>query len=224
MTFIGAENRSMRRTIAVACRAIAFLVAICEFAPVIGAQPVDPPRAIRSASAQHLLSSFEKRAATGSASLGTLLRQPERYEKLTIDSLVDGLEKLALSSSSSVVRSNAAWNLAIAGSARLSDRNLLNRLVRVYEQSTDELVRRSILGRMHVQQNRPAAIRFLIKVATESTSQQDYEEASLEAVSTLSYMGAEGKAALLILQRNGELRDPAARGFVEWFLREVRQP
>jgi hypothetical protein len=186
---------------------------------VAGAQGVvPPPRSTMSAGAQQLLTSFENRAETGPASLGTLLRRPELYNKKVIDSVVVGLEKLALTSSSPSVRSNAAWNLAVAGSAKMSDPGVLDRLTRVYQRSHDELVRRSILGRMYQQQNKKGAIQFLMKVASQAPDQLGYEEAALEAVSGLSYMGDEGRAALLELKNSGRLKDPSAIGFANWFL------
>jgi len=74
-----------------------------------------------------------------------------------------------------------------------------------------------ILGSLYSQKEREAAISFLKQVASQDEDHQDFPEASLEAVSTLSYMGADGRAALVDLRSRGAFRDPAARGWADWY-------
>jgi hypothetical protein len=181
--------------------------------------------AVQSQSSQaggmkQLLSSFEKRAHSGSASLGSVVRHPELYTTAQFDSLIGGLERLALVSESALVRGEAARNIAAAGSAEYSEPRIIHRLIALYEKSDDELVKRSILARMYQQKDRRAAIVFLKGVASKSIEKQDYPDASFEAASNLTHMGDEGVNALAELRRTGQLRDPEARGFVEWFFRK----
>lgn len=168
-------------------------------------------------SARQTLVQFEESAKSGSASLSWMLRHPEKYSRATLDSVVDGLERLALESKSDLVSSSAAAALASAGSTDRPLPGSLQRTLAVYKRSGSGLVRRVVLGLMYNQHDRAGAIVFLKSVASQDPARPDFADAPLEAVSTLSYMGLQGRIALSELRSQGVLRDPAAKGFVDWY-------
>jgi hypothetical protein len=173
----------------------------------------------RSESAQEILAKLELDAVrNGQSSVSWLVRHPEKYARQKLDSVLDGLEKLALTAESEFVRGSAAASLASAGTADNPLPNVLERIIAVYRRADDPLVRRMILGRMNIQKDRSRAIAFLRTVATESSANEDYEDASWEAVSMLNLMGSEGRAVLIDLRDKGALRTPKARGAVDYYL------
>ena len=171
-------------------------------------------------SASDLLAHVEANAEKGTGSLGNVLRNPGNMSAPRVDSLLTGLETLALTSRSELVRQSAASSLTQAGIASNARPGSTGRAISVYNRSTDALVRRTILSLMHLQSERTVAVAFLTAVATKAGSDQAFEEESLVAVSTLANVRPGGSNRVLALLAEGRLRDPAAKGFAEWLAKQ----
>ncbi len=174
-------------------------------------------------SAKEMLAILEARAESGEpASLGSVVRYPEKFAPATIDSVLAGLEILALDGRSPRTRQAAASSLAQAGSARHHRTDITGRAISVYRRSRDPLVKRTILSFMLFQLDRPSALGFLREISVAPANHQDFEEASFVAVSTISAMGPEGQTLLEELRRKNLVTDPTARGLLEWYLSRQR--
>lgn len=192
---------------------------LCGYGTLSAQSKTLPRLPIKSAST--MLAQLEKSGVNSGPSgavLGVVLQEQQQYPRTTIDSIVTGLERIALKSNSRDARQSAASALASAGSANQPIDRALDRVVNIYSQSDDPVVRLTILNQMSRQKDRRAAIAFLKKVAVEGPKQQDYPHASLTAVSELAHMGAEGRAALTELRTAGAITDSRARGYTQWFL------
>jgi hypothetical protein len=124
-----------------------------------------------------------------------------------------------------VRRAAANW-LTVAGES--VDGNpavpgVVDRLRTVYFQSTDVVVRTTVVAKMVRQADRPAAIDFLEEVAVERTpldsADADWPPA-LWAVQTLSHLGSEGEAVLRRLYEVGSVHHPRARSDLERLSRQ----
>jgi len=155
-----------------------------------------------------------------SSGAAAILQQRKKYPPAKIDSLVGGLERLAITAATPIARMSAAGALANAGAGEDPLPGAFDRIVAVYRRSGEDLVRRIILSNMSIQHDKERAIAFLKVVAGEPPDSQDFTSASLSAVSKLGSMGDPGLAALAQLRESGALRDGKARGYVEWYFRE----
>lgn len=138
------------------------------------------------------------------------------------DSLIDGLERLALTSSFRNVRHIATARIAVAGQVGrpVAPRaGLLSRLQRIYWGNTAWLVRSTILDSMPLQAERRAAAAFLRSVAAEPDTSSamgphgyfSHGDLRTHALARLAEMGEEGRAVLQAMHRSREARSPQAR-------------
>ena len=168
--------------------------------------------------AKEVLANFEEFSRTRRGGFPDEVRHPERYTAERVDSVLRGLERIALSGEPKFVGSTAAASLSRAGSLKNPPKGVFDRQLRVYGKSKEPLVRLTILNRMFEQNDRTRSLAFLKSVAGESTDHQDFEDAALSAVDGLSRMGPAGRAALIDLRDKKLLRDGKAIGFVNWVL------
>lgn len=112
----------------------------------------------------------------------------------------------------------AAQTLATAGEIQQPIPGAFDRLIGLYRKADDQYVRSIILNRIELQSDQIRAIAFLHDVALQNPRHQDVAQASLFAVTALSYMEARGRAALVALRESGQMTDPRAIGYVNWFL------
>jgi hypothetical protein len=188
----------------------------------INAQPVNTASP-KVKGVSELLSHFEEtaiRTGSGGTDLAFMLRDWEEHPRARLDSIVNGFEQIVLHSNSANARLSAAVMLAFAAGS--SDRplgGLLDRVIALYRRTGEPLAQSAIVSSMYGQRDRPRAIAFLKSVAIEAPDRQDFTQASLTAVSTLARMGEDGRAALVELRQSGAVRDPAAKGYIGWFLR-----
>lgn len=176
-------------------------------------------------SAAAVLARFERAYRTDSATtdangqLRTLLWSGDRSRPAFTDSLLSGLENLALKSEDRDIRVNATTTLASAGyQVDHPVPNVFDRVARIYRSTDDWSVRMHIILSSSWMAERSKAIRLLKSVAAQHGTSRDYEDAPWHAVGSLHKMGAEGRVALRDLQRQGTVRDPKAQGFVQWSL------
>jgi hypothetical protein len=168
--------------------------------------------------ATEVLANFEKRAKSGDGTVLQIILHPEEYPRARVDSVIDGLEKLALSVESELVRTEAAGALGMAGSAKKALPGVFNRELRVYRNSTSRTVRAMIVHHMWDQSERDRAIAFLKSIAVQDSDREDFSGAPFLASMSLSEMGADGRSALAELGEKRLLRDARTAGFVDWFL------
>ena len=144
------------------------------------------------------------------------------------DSLLDGLERLVDLSADRDVRSFAALMLGSAGEAAFSISPLpgiVTRLERSYrhlDRIEDHGARSLILSSLMLQGERPAAAALLRAIASQPDTCDclmegvfDAGDLRLEALASLTEMGAEGHAVLQAMYRGGEAASPLARGTLE---------
>jgi hypothetical protein len=197
------------------------LALVC-LAVLLATAPADaqPSQTMSVKGARAILATVDDSVGGNGSALGlaALLSHPEKYSHATIDSLIDGVEQLALTSRSKFTRTTATVALANAAAADNPRPRTFDRLLALYHRTSDELVRRTVVHEMSYQRQQTQAIAFLKSVATASPKQQDFTQASVSAVSTLSRMGPVGRAALVELRDKNLLRDARAIGFVNWFL------
>lgn len=169
--------------------------------------------------AHEVLTRLERGDHTGKRSASSIVREPEKYPRARVDSVIEGLERLALRSKSGMVRSEAAATLTMAGAANSPIPGVFERTLGVYHRSSDNLARGMIISFMYHQRDRARAISFLKSVAAQDSAHADYPEAPFRAAQTLSEMGPDGRSALAKLHRTGALRDSRTLGFADWYFR-----
>jgi hypothetical protein len=150
-----------------------------------------------------------------------ILRLPASYAARK-DSLLEGLELLALTSDNREVREVAAERIAEAGEL---GRNvppvpgIWPRLARIYRSNTAWLVRSAILDHSPMLAERGAALAFLRSVAAEEDTTTPsvvegyfgYGDLRIWALDRIAEMGEDGRAVLQAMHRSGEVRSPQAR-------------
>lgn len=94
---------------------------------------------------------------------------------------------------------------------------VVNRLARVFQNSSDPTVRDAILTKLHHQADKAAAIRFLVDVAKENSPVDSGRlwPAPARAIEILTVMGPDGVTALRQLDANGEVRNSIARRYLQ---------
>jgi hypothetical protein len=170
---------------------------------------------VRLPSATVILRDFE-RAETGrgdeggSAGVTMILRRPTAFPRATVDTIQNGLEHLSLASDHPPVRLAAASSLHMPGSSDLAqpDRDVVERMLRVYRQSTDEAVRTAILETLHRVTERQQALGFVRSVAMQAPAAEDFPGAARTAIGILAFgkLGPEGCTALAEIVRQGHIR------------------
>jgi hypothetical protein len=139
------------------------------------------------------------------------------------DSLLDGLERLAVASDHPQVAFFAAEVMVEAGSREQLRplAGIVPRLERIYRGTGSGYVRRGIRGRAYLLADRPSAARLLASIAVGAGSadagQVDFggvDSPRLEALRELAVMGTAGRDALMDLHRRDAVRDPLARDFL----------
>ncbi|HET7232994.1 MAG TPA: hypothetical protein VFJ16_23495 [Longimicrobium sp.] len=138
------------------------------------------------------------------------------YAPATVDSVLAGLERMALDESSEAVANAGAAMLARSGQL-LGPRGggVLPRMLRLYEATTNPVVRLMIIQGVALQPDSETdeGIAFLTQVA-ESTDTVSEDE-PWYAVATLDKMGEPGRSAMQRLHRNSAVRNGKARGYLE---------
>jgi hypothetical protein len=206
------------------------LLALLVSAAPLPAQTPFSERA-RSWAVDSVLSHFERdvRArvinSLGSDLVFTIISLPAAFAPRR-DSLLDGLERMALTSDNEHVRHVAAARIAFAG--RVDETasplpGIMARLTRIYHAHADPLVRISIRNSMPGQAERRAAAALLRVIASEADPTNDGRgphglfsvgDPRTEALSRLAEMGAEGRAVLQAMHQSGEARGPQARAIL----------
>jgi hypothetical protein len=142
------------------------------------------------------------------------------------DSLLDGLERMALTSDAHRVRLAATSFIAFAGQGGHvvpGGGSVLARLLRVYRAGDRADVRLTIINRLPLLTERREAAAFLRTIAAEADTSGgqgphgyfSHGDLRIEALARLAEMGEEGRAVLQAMHRSGEGRSPQARAILE---------
>lgn len=148
------------------------------------------------------------------AGIGSVLAHADLLPAAMIDSVLDGLQHLALTSPRSQVRTNAVGLLASAGKQWPKARSARagNRLAAIYRGTSDPDLKALLVGLSLSWLAEPGpALPILRDVAMQPESREDFPEASVWAVASLARMGDPGRAVLRDLHRRGAVRSAAAR-------------
>jgi hypothetical protein len=200
---------------------------------------VSQPNPAYTVSVDSVLSRFEHHIrAGGGNNIGLSwviqnLRNP--VPKPRVDSLLNGLERFALTNGHERVR-NLASQLFLMAGERDSPRpvhGLVPRIERIYRANPPGgVVRFTIRHQMPQQADRRAAAALLRSIAVEPGSDpgpdpDDMGNPRIEALAGLRRMGAEGRAVLQAMHRSGEARDPRVKTILQDMARAgfpVREP
>lgn len=167
--------------------------------------------------AQEVLTQFQQQARTGITGVPDVLEHPENYPRARHDSVIAGLEKLAVNSDEERVRGQAAMILAEVATNKEEDPGLFERVARLYATSNSHLVRVSVVHYIVKGKDSTRGIEFLKSILT-SPAPRDFDVGPYLAAQELSFMGAEGRAVLTELNAKGAIIDSQARGYTQWFL------
>lgn len=132
------------------------------------------------------------------------------------DSILNGLQRLALESEDMNVQLYATSYLGDAG-GMIAGSSVVAQLRHIYQ--LRPLVRLTVLDKMPLQQERAAAAAFLRTVAAEPDPNGpdpvhgyfSNGDLRIQALARLSEMGEDGAAALRAMHRSGEARSPQAK-------------
>lgn len=147
-----------------------------------------------------------------------LVSRRDPSDSAVVDSVLDGMERLARSAANDRVRARAASFLAVAGKAESNHRPVLPRLIRLYRTSADPVVRVSVIRGMQGQQPEANALAFLKQVATSTpaSAHPEFGDEPWEAVTMLAHMGGAGQTALRELRSSATVSDGKARGYLDY--------
>jgi hypothetical protein len=167
-----------------------------------------------------LLSAFEREYQTSSgptsgagSDIVQVVTYPESYPAADLEQFTRGLEQLALKGNSSRVRASAVMNLALLGSRRKAHpvSGTMSRLQGIYNKSNDPIVRSMVVVGMADISERPKALGFLERIATQPAEASDFPGAASRALGSLVAMDDEGRAVLKRLYESRAVRDPGAK-------------
>lgn len=160
---------------------------------------------------QRLEQAHRGRTADERPAVEAILEQASSAAPARVDSLLSGLQQLAVASDSRRVRTVAVTALATAGG---EDRpapaaGVVERLMEVYRTADDALIRAEALALVAHQADRAAAVQALRGVATQEPAELRADDAGRCAIWGLASMDAED--TLRELHRSGAVREAEAR-------------
>jgi hypothetical protein len=155
------------------------------------------------------------KSSVASVNLMSVLLGQAEYPSSSLATVLEGLERVALTESSSNLRADAALTLSAAGSrdARQPNPGTLARLQRIYAKSDDPQVKAAVVSGLARAAEHPRTLAFLEKVATGDPP--DYPGASLAALSSIASHGDAGSPVLKRLHTSGAVQDADARGWLD---------
>lgn len=193
---------------------------------------------LESASAEAALKCFE---ASRTAGKGTsdcpgvipaegIMMDPAKFPEATVMAVADGLENLALTSVNGHTRTAAAIYLATLGvpdsAAGRPLPGIVDRLQALFERSHSTLVREAIITMMPHQADRGAAVRFLVRAASEDSPVDAGRQwpSAVRAIDMLAIIEPEGIAALRQLKGDTDVKNPLARRYLGLRKKELFGP
>jgi hypothetical protein len=153
-----------------------------------------------------------------------ILLRHSTYPAGDVETLLRGLEDLALTSSAPRLRALSVPLLAVVGSHRVTQplSETYSRLIRIYRGSQDPLVRMMVINAMGDLAVRSRAAAFLEGVAARDPKRYVTEPDA--ALGSLLRMDEEGRAALMRLHETGAVQHRETRYRLELLARQWYQP
>jgi hypothetical protein len=146
--------------------------------------------------------------------------------KARADSIVAGLEDLALTGPSSRVRSHAVGLLGMSRSS--SDRafhaDVVIRLGRIHRRSTDPAVRLTAISQLGFPWRDAHAVRLLAAILEGTPAAPAFEEEPEAAASSLARLGPEGRRALRSSHDGKRIRSARAQSYVGGLIQRGFRP
>ena len=183
----------------------------------------DPPAAATILSEferESLDPDYESEEGHGRRALVWARRNLAQLDPPTVDSLMNGLEDLALSGQNEDLRVAATRMLARFGSTVTYQDvhpGTSSRLARIYRASTDPAVRLHVVAVAHDASEPEPLIPLLTAVATAPAEDGDFPRSAWYAVRALSLLdGAAGVDVLREAHAGGKVIDPEAARLLEW--------
>jgi hypothetical protein len=141
-----------------------------------------------------------------------MLAHPDSFGAAQLDSLEDGLERLAIRSENEHVAVMSVSHLASAGDRHGQLRpGIVARLERIHRTAVLRAPRASALRRLPSQADTDAALRALECTAQLATREEPYVGAARSAVALLRDFGPAGEESLRRMLAAGRVLDPEAR-------------
>jgi hypothetical protein len=139
------------------------------------------------------------------------LTYPGDYPAADLESLMRGLEELAVTGSTPRLRAQAAFSLALPGSKHAVHAvpGTFVRLERVYRRSTDPVTRSLLIDVMGDLTEQREAAAFLERLAKQERA--DFAEAQYKAIQSLRRLDEEGRAVLKKLHDTGAVTEAKAK-------------
>lgn len=174
---------------------------------------------------EEILSNFECESVgsdceeLGSDQIVWVHHHPDEAPPGVLEGLLDGLQRMALEGRTEDIRQSAALRLAAFGAERTYNpdplRGVLTRLLTIYQQSSNRMVRYSILNSLSYNVERDGAVKFLTLVARQDSTNEDFQGSATAAVRALHNAGEPGRYALESLRTADQVKDPEAQILLE---------
>lgn len=133
---------------------------------------------------------------------------PENHTREKADSLVNGLERMAIGATDVGVGLAAVEWLGVAG-AHLE--GVVSNLRAVYVQSSDENIRSAVAKALVGQKDAQTALELLEEMAIDPRAVEGDWPPALQAIHSLARMGEVGRATLQRLHETEAVQNPRAR-------------
>jgi hypothetical protein len=148
---------------------------------------------------------------SASLDISHVLTHYTEYPRADVESLLRGLEELALTGEPPRLRAEAAVRLSVPGSSRRSYPlpGTFARLERVYRGTKDPLVRSVVVSAMSDLAEQREAVAFLERLATKQEG--DFAGVAGRAMASLLMLGDEGRATLRRMHESGAVHDQEAK-------------
>lgn len=226
------EIRHMSPSLAAATALTLVVLSGTACAPLTAQELAAAPGQQATRSPEELLVRFaeeERSGVAGQASedIFRIFRDPVKYPRATVEALLNGLERLALTSNHPYVRTAAAATISMAGwsTSKSPLSGIVARQVRIYQRTSDPMVRSAVVSSLTGAAETKSASAFLRTIALQSSRRGDFPNAPISAIRALTRLGEDGPATLRELHQNGQVRDREALGFLEQLSKTgYRQP
>ena len=185
-----------------------------------GPESIDVPATLRCFEESVLADNSVTVCPEGVVLVGEVQFQTSRFDSTSVAAVADGLRDMALFADSLAVRVTAAGSLAHLGwlfGQRLEPvPGTVDRLADLYDRTTQQSVRETIVSNMYRQGETEAATDFLVRVVS-SDAQVEGHHLSIQymAIQALGQMDLDSGVALRKLFVDGSVSDRPARAFLE---------
>lgn len=185
-----------------------------------GPESIDVPATLRCFEESVLAGNSVTVCPEGVVLVGEVQFQTSRFDSTSVAAVADGLRDMALFADSSAVRVTATRSLAHFGwplGQRLEPvPGTVDRLANLYDRTTQQSVRETIVSNMYRQGETEAATAFLMRLASSEALVESHRlSIQYMAIQALGQLDPDSGAALRKLFVDGSVSDRQARAFLE---------